>query len=153
MFLVLRNHADRLVGRCAERGREVGERHSPLAVRRGERLRGARRLHLCQADVERTHVPRPCATAGRVGDPVGEGDALGRENTVPLDRCDGEEGASNLPLDESAAIGEGVLRVRDVVGRCSDPQPPLPPDLDLLCESHPPVELLLARGGVAGELP
>src|SRR5205814_7903529 len=83
----------------------------------------------------------------------GEGDALGRENTVPLDRCDGEEGASNLPLDEAAAIGEGVLRVRDVVGRSSDPQPPLPPDLDLLCESHPPVELLLTRAGVTGELP
>ena len=43
--------------------------------------------------------------------------------------------------------------MRDVVGRSSDPQPPLPPDLDLLCESHPPVELLLTRAGVTGELP
>src|SRR5262249_61348981 len=96
--------------------------------------------------------PRWGGGGGGPGARAGGRARLGREPPAALDRRDGEEGPPDLGLDQAATVGEGVLRVRHVVGRGPHPQPPLPTDLDLLCQRHPPVDLLSLRTRVTADV-
>ena len=117
-----------------------------LGLGGGRLLRGARRLDLGQAGVERPRLAGPGAAAGGVGEAGGEREALGGELLPALGGGEREERAPHLALDRAAAVGEQVLGVGHVVLGGRDAEPALAAHLDLLLELDASVLGVLVAG-------
>jgi len=105
-----------------------------LGLDGGLLLRGACRLHLGQAGIERARLAGPGTAAGGLGEAGGERQPLGGELLPAPGGGERVEGPPQLALDRPAAVGEQALGMGHVVLRGRDAQPALPAHLDLLLE-------------------
>src|SRR3989442_6130847 len=103
-----------------------------LGLGGGPLLRGARRLDLGQAGVERPRLAGPGAAAGGLGEAGGEREALGGERLPALGGGGREERPPHPALDPATAGREAVLGVADRLLRRRGAEAPPPAHLQLL---------------------